>query len=215
MSPRCFITFEGIDGSGKTTQVELLKQKLSHSQIEHLAVREPGATAIGEKIRQILLSPESREMTLTAELMLYAAARAQLVSQVIKPALEVEQLVICDRFVHSTMAYQGYGSGYDLDTIKSINDEAVANIRPDLTIVLDVEVEEGFNRCRQGGRGGETGQDRIEQRSLDFYRRVRNGYLTMAREDPRRVVLVSSELGIEEAHAEIRRIINERTGLGL
>lgn len=215
MSPRLFITFEGIDGSGKTTQIELLQKKMSESGYEYTFIREPGSTAIGEKIRQILLSPESKEMHLATEVMLYTAARAQLVHEVINPALEEEQAVICDRYIHSTLAYQGYGLGYDLEQIRTLNREAMGGTWPDLTFVLDLDVEESFQRCSQKHQAEGQGKDRIEQRSFEFYHRVREGYLAMAKADPQRMVVIPPHLNVEEAHQKIWGIIHDKIGSGL
>jgi len=209
-----FITFEGIDGSGKTTQMELLKQKMLTYNIPNLFIRDPGTTAIGEKIRGLLLAPESGEMSLTAEVFLYAAARSQMVYEVINPALEQNIIVVCDRFIHSTLAYQGYGSGYDLETINFINREAMGSIWPDLTFIMDIEVEESFHRCLQKELNGNS-KDRIEQRNFEFYNKVRKGYLALAKEDEKNVVVLPSGITVEEAHQKIWRKINERLDLGL
>ncbi len=214
MAPKMFITFEGIDGSGKTTQIEMLKQKMSGLNIANCFVHDPGSTEIGEKIRNILLSPESREMSLTAEVLLYAAARAQLISQVIEPALAAGKVVVCDRFIHSSLAYQGFGLGYDLDNIILINKEAMGKIWPDLVFIMDIEVKESLSRCTYKSRNGQE-KDRIEQRSSEFYHRVRRGYLTLAEEDKNRIVVIPSRLSIDESHRKIWGAINERVDFGL
>ncbi len=213
MKRNAFITFEGIDGSGKTTQMELLKHKMLTYNIPNLFIRDPGTTVIGEKIRDLLLSPDNKEMSLTTEIFLYAAARAQMVYEVIQPALEESKIVVCDRFIHSTLAYQGYGSGYKLEAIKSINREAMGNIWPDLTFIMDIEVEESFQRCSHKGLNGD-GKDRIEQRNFEFYNRVREGYLALAKEDERNIVVLPPGVTVEGAHQIIWGKINERLSLG-
>lgn len=209
-----FINFEGIDGAGKTTQIQLLQEKLNGLGIPAVFIREPGSTAIGEKIRGILLSPESGEMSPATELLLYAAARAQLTAEVIKPALSEQKVVVCDRYIHSSLAYQGFGSGYDTAKIYSVNREATGSVWPDLTFILDIEVGESLRRRQAKNRAG-AAKDRIEQRDSVYYDRVRKGYLTLAEKDPERVIIVPSHLSVDNAHFMIWEIINGRITGGI
>ncbi len=205
-----FVSFEGIDCSGKTTQMELLRERVLTENIQALFIREPGSTAIGEKIREILLSPDSGEMCMTTELFLYSAARAQLVREVIRPALKEGKLVFCDRFTDSTLAYQGYGALYDLDTIKKINEEATGGLFPHITFIMDIDVQKSFKRLREKNiLKGETA-DRIESRNASYYEKVRQGYLSIARTEPERVTLIPDGLTIEEAGELVRDKIKGR-----
>jgi len=176
----CFITFEGPDGSGKTTQIEALYDYLSRQGYPVLLVREPGSTDIGDQIRLVLHDTKNVHMLPNAEALLYSASRAQLVGQVIRPALEAGKIVLCDRYADSTLAYQGYGHGLDLELLKVITAFSTGGLRPDLIIYLDVDVEEGLRRRRSGYRAGEGEWNRMDQQELDFHRRVRAGYLQMA-----------------------------------
>ncbi|MGB9707046.1 MAG: dTMP kinase [Microgenomates group bacterium] len=169
------ITFEGPEGGGKTFQIEKLAKYLQAEGREVLCLREPGQTQIGEQIRLILLSPKNKEMEPRAETLLFEASRAQLVEEVIKPALAVGKIVLCDRFFDSTTAYQGYGRGLPLEEIERLNMFAAGGLVPDLTILLDVEVEEGLKRRAKSGK-----KDRLDEEDLEFYWRVRRGYLKMA-----------------------------------
>ncbi len=209
-----FVSFEGIDCSGKTTQIEILKEKMTKKKIPALFIREPGSTVIGEKVREILLSPHSSEMFMTAELLLYAAARAQLTREVIKPALNNNRPVFCDRYADSTLAYQGYGAGYDLDIINVINREATGALYPHITFILDIEVEQSLERL-QAKKKLAIGVDRIESREIQYFERVRQGYLTIAQSEPERVVLIPGSLGIEEVAALILEKIDRRLSGGI
>ena len=186
------ITLEGIDGCGKTTQGRLLQARLEGEAIPHLFVREPGGTPIGEQIRLLLLQKEHSLITGT-ELLLYLAARAELVNTVIRPALEDGRVVLCDRYYDSTIAYQGYGCGGDGDWIRELNEKITAGLRPRLTFLFDLSVEEALRR-----RGHEG--DRIEERSLSFHRRVRRGYLALAAAEPDRIVIIDAAAPAEQQH---------------
>jgi dTMP kinase len=180
-----FITFEGLDYSGKSTQVQLLVSRLSRKQFNVLLLREPGGTDIGERIRTILLDKEAMAMTTIAELFLFSASRAQLVEEVIKPALDGGLIVVCDRFYDSTTAYQGSGRQIGQETVQAINRAAVGGLVPALTLFIDIPPEEVEKRMRrvQGGK------DRMESNGRDFYQRVRDGYMELANKEKRFVVI--------------------------
>ena len=177
-----FITFEGSEGCGKSTQSEMLFTYLKSKGKEVIYLREPGGVKLSEDIRLMLLNPKSK-IGPEAETLLYMAARAQVVEEVIKPALAQGKTIVCDRFLDSTIAYQGYGLGVDIKLIKIMGDFATQGIQPDLTIFLDLPIEKGLE-CRNGC------QDRIEQRSLDYHEKVRQGYLALAKQDPQRIKVV-------------------------
>jgi dTMP kinase len=184
-----FITFEGIEGSGKTTQIRLLAEHFRLRGLPVLATREPGGCSIADAIRQILLHPDNSILDARAELFLYAAARAQHVEEVIRPALAGGTTVLCDRFMDATVAYQGFGRGIDLSLIEHLNDLATAGVKPDLTILLDMPAGEGLQRAINRNTGAASCEDRFERESLDFHSRVREGYLYLAcREERFRIV---------------------------
>lgn len=181
-----FITFEGIEGCGKTTQVSLLAKDLANRNRSVVTTREPGGCPIADGIRQILLDPANTALVPRAELLLYAAARAQHVAEVIVPALQQGSIVICDRFTDATLAYQGFGRGLDRDLIHTLNQMATGNVRPDLVLLLDMPQAEGLKRAIQ--RNSDTSlthEDRFERESLDFHEKVRNGYLQLSQRDAR------------------------------
>lgn len=180
-----FITFEGLDYSGKSTQVKLLSDRLTLQDRRVLVLREPGGTEIGEKIRKMLLDKGNAGMTEASELFLFSASRSQLVQEVIKPALEGGMDVICDRYYDSTTAYQGFGRGISIDIIRAINGYAIGSIIPDLTFYLDIPIREVDKRIS----ASKSNKDRMESSGVEFYERVRNGYLQMSKEEPRYQVL--------------------------
>lgn len=192
------IAFEGPDGAGKTTQVMLTADSLREKGLRVVVVREPGGTRLSEAIRRILLDPLYREMTPLAEALLYAAARAQLVSEVLLPALEDGCVVLCDRFVDSSLAYQGYGRRLDVGFLQRINAPALKGVGSFLTILLDLEPEEGLRRAGSAGKG-----DRLEQEGLAFHRRVREGYLALARRYPERIKVVRSDRDVAAVQADV------------
>ncbi len=183
-----FITFEGIEGCGKTTQIRLLAERLRRNGLELLVTREPGGCPIADAIRSILLHPDSRALVPRAELLLYAAARAQHVDEVIRPALARGTLVLCDRFIDATVAYQGGGRGLDPALIASLNTLATDGLLPDLTLLLDMPAEEGLQRARQRNTATPE-EDRFEREELAFHCRVRDEYLQLARQHSRFMVI--------------------------
>ena len=199
-----FITFEGPEGSGKTTQIRLLADWLREQSREVLTTREPGGTRIGEAIRSILLSPSHTEMCAEAEILLFSAARAQIVREILQPHLARGGVVLCDRFADSTLAYQGYGRLLDLDTLRQITAFATGGLVPVLTICLDLPVVEGLRR-KQGGDRAEW--NRMERERLDFQERVRSGYLALAASEPTRWLVLDALREAEVIQAEIRRSV--------
>jgi len=203
--PGLFITFEGGEGSGKTTQLKALLAVLRGSGIEAVETRDPGGTAVGKQIRELLLDREQVRMEAAAELFLYQASRAQLVAEVIRPALAQGRVVLCDRFCDSTVAYQGYGRGLDLTLIAQLNAVATGGLAPDLTFLLDLEPGQGLERASQREQQLRQRQDRMERELLAFHQRVRDGYRAIAAAEPRRVVVVDGARGMTEIEGDIRR----------
>jgi len=201
-----FITFEGPEGSGKTTQLKLLAEWLREQGRDVLATREPGGTAISEAIRGILLDPTHTEMQPEAEILLFSAARAQIVAQVIRPHLQGGGIVLCDRYADSTLAYQGYGRGLDLDTLCAITAFATGGLVPDLTIYLDIAIEKGLQRKLP------QEWNRLEAQALAFHQRVREGYLEMAASEPDRWLSVDAFQPIANIQAAIRERIEVLIG---
>jgi dTMP kinase len=196
-----FITIEGCDGSGKSTQVSLVKKTFKELKIPYLLTREPGGTRISEEIRNVILDESNKEMVWRTEALLYAASRAQLVGQIIKPALAEGINVICDRYVDSTLAYQGYGRGLSLEELININNFATNSLKPDLTILLDIDPEETLHR-RSNRKA-----DRLEKERLDFHYKIRKGFLELAKNEPQRIKIVAAHKSIEEVHKEILNLI--------
>ena len=204
-----FITFEGVEGSGKTTQIQRLKKYLAQKGIPCKVTREPGGSSIGEKIRKILLNPDHREMTPMTELLLYEAARAQHVREVIKPFLETEGVVLCDRFSDATLAYQGYGRRIDLKWIERLNHLSSRGIRPDVTFLLDCPSDVGLKRAIQRNRAlKQEREERFEIEEIQFHRRVRKGYLAIARKEPHRVKVIDTRQGEEKVFEKIQKIVD-------
>ncbi len=199
-----FITFEGIEGCGKSTQAKRLVNRLRELAVPLVFTLEPGGTSVGQKIRRILLDSRNQHLSPLAELLLYAADRAQHVEEVIKPALEQEKWVLCDRFFDATTVYQGYARGLDMKLIVTLNEKASPGIRPDITFLIDCAVEIGLERALKRNRiQFQEGQDRFEREKKDFHEAVREGYLTMAMEDRERFVVVDGTL----KEAELEEII--------
>lgn len=202
-----FLTFEGTDGVGKSTQAGLLDKWLRSKRIATTRTREPGGGTVAERIRNLILDPALR-MTGLTELFLYESARIEHLDAVVRPALAEGRVVICDRFTDSTLAYQGYGRGL-LNAAKRLNDIATEGLKPSLTILLDHPPEKGLAKARK--RSG--GADRLEKEGLEFQRRVRKGFLAGARREPGRIKVVRVRNSIEETQDEIRRVVGKHLGL--
>jgi dTMP kinase len=200
-----FITFEGSEGSGKTSQIPALAKLLTQAGYNVLTTREPGGTYIGDQIRKILSDQGNIAMQARTESLLFLAARAQLVSEVILPHLDAKGIVISDRYGDSTLAYQGYGRELDLDQLRVLLAFATCRLEPDLTLFLDLDVEEGLRRRIKGGD-----LNRLDTLELEFYQRVRRGYLKLARANPTRWVIVDADPPAEQVQQEIGRIVLER-----
>ena len=200
-----FITFEGTDGAGKTTQIQRLASDLRQTGYDVCLTREPGGTPISEQIRDMLLNPDHSEMAPTTELLLYAASRSQHVSEVIKPALEAGKVVISSRFADAMVVYQGYGRGLDIDRIHHLNRIATDGVTPDVTFVLDLPVEIGLQRIQNSNSRG--GLDRLEREKIDFHRRLREGYQTIARQEPQRLKIIDAKVSPKRVYAQIQEAI--------
>ena len=200
-----FITLEGSEGVGKSTQVRFLKEYCEKNNIDAVFTREPGGSKIAEEIRKIILDPDNSEMTPLCEAMLYSAARAQLMGQVIIPALDSGKLIICDRFIDSTMAYQGFARDLGVKTISSLNETVCGDYMPDVTIFLDLPPDEAFKR-----KGGRDNNDRMELQSLDFHKKVYEGYKKAADMYPDRIILISPRGNKFETNTAIIRNLQAR-----
>ena len=205
------LTLEGPEGSGKSTHSKLLASYLTQKGIKIYCTREPGSTALGEKMRQLLLSPMHKNMSIRTELLLYEAARAQHVDEIIIPALGKNITIICDRFYDATFAYQGYGRKIDLNIVKYINDFAVNKVKPDLTILLDIDVNVGLKKSSHLSKDSflEGESDRIEQEDIEFHKRVREGYLNLAKREPERIKVVMVKDEISKTQLEIQRYVDD------
>jgi len=195
-----FITFEGSEGCGKSTQARALWRKLSRLDIPAVLTHEPGGTALGNQLRHVLKKGHHDKISPIAEMFLFAACRIQLVTEVIRPSLQQDKVVVCDRFADSTTVYQGYGRGLDLETIKKTNDLAIQETKPDLTILLDIPTQEGLERKQS------TANDRFEAEDIAFHNKVRAGYLKLSAEEPERWLVIDATL----PRARIGKIILDR-----
>jgi len=200
-----FITLEGIDGSGKSTQREMLAEQLKRRGFEIVVTREPGGTAIGEGIRQLMISDASVHVAPTTELLLYVAARAQHVAELIKPSLDSAKIVISDRYTDSTVAFQGYGRGLDLEVIERLNQFATGGLRPDLTIVFDLDPATARSRVGSRPVGGLLGA--FDEQHAVFHERMRAGYLKMAENEPSRIRVVDATGAADETHERVISIV--------
>lgn len=206
-----FITFEGPDGAGKTTQLNRVAEWLEQQGFAFVRTREPGGTKISDSIRTLLLNPENSEMANETEVLLYAASRAQLVSEVILPALEDGKIVLCDRYMDASLAYQGYGLGYPVQQIAAINRFATTGVQPDRTYLLDIPVEIGMRRVFQK-RG--SAPDRIELKDITYHKSVRKGFLTLAEKEPERFCLIDARQGEDAVFSVIQSDLKRHFSLG-
>jgi dTMP kinase len=203
-----FITFEGIEGCGKTTQIKRLAGRLKDRGIQLISTLEPGGTRIGQDIRKVLLDSRNSHLAPLAELILYAADRAQHIEEVIKPALDQGKWVLCDRFFDATVAYQGAGRGLDMDLIQTLNELVTTGIKPDLTLLLDCPPETGIERAiKRISIIGQDGQDRFEREKMDFHRKVRAGYLEISRKE-KRFSIINATLSEDEVEEEIFKAVS-------
>lgn len=200
-----FITFEGTEGTGKTTQIGLVEDALIRRGLSVINVREPGGTQIGDQIRAILLDPQHTQMQIRTEILLYAAARAQLVEKVIRPALQSGKIVLCDRYVDSSIAYQGYGAEWEIEEVIAINQIATGGLEPDRTYLLQLPLEWGEERIAQRGEQ----KDRMEQKDHSFHQRVKHGFEKLATRH-QRIKVISAEDSIETVFAEIEKDLDQR-----
>ena len=205
MKKGLFITFEGIDGCGKSTQLARLAKTLTDRGLPVIVTREPGGTVIAEKIREILISTEHSEMVDECEILLYCAARAQHVREKIIPAIEQGNIVLCDRFQEATFAYQGFGRSISLEILSIINSYATGGLNPDKTFIFDLSVETSFDRMKKMNKLA----DRLEQNGKDFFERIRRGYLLMAENSPQRIVLLDGEQTIDTVSENVMFHIND------
>jgi dTMP kinase len=208
---RRFVTFEGGEGSGKTTQIKLAAEWLKDQGIFTLSTAEPGGTPLGLKIRKILLNRGPCTISAEAELLLFAAARAQHVKETILPALEAGQWVLCDRFTDATLAYQGFGRGLEAGFIKVLNAFSSFSLTPNMTLLFDLPVATALARAEMRAVGGppETAEDRFEGENRDFHGRIRNGYLTLAAGEPERFRIIDAAQDVETVHREVRHRLTE------
>jgi dTMP kinase len=203
-----FITLEGPEGAGKTTQLKLVSKKLTDLGLDHVITKDPGGTGLGRQIRRILLNPENSVKPL-AELLLYQADRAQNIEEVIKPALEAGQIVFCDRYIDSTIAYQGYGRCLSFDLIAQLNQMSTGGLMPDMTVLFDLESEEGLGRRHPGSH------DRLEQEALDFHLAVRGGYLELAAKDQQRWRILDAAKPLAVVQEDFCKLLGEKLNIPL
>jgi dTMP kinase len=201
-----FIVFDGGEGCGKSTQAQLLKSALERQGLKVLLVRDPGTTRMGELIRAMLLNPDHREMAMRCEMLLYMAARAQMMHEVIQPALDEGKIVISDRFVSSTLAYQLGGDGLTADDIRATAEVAIKGRWPDLTIILDMPAEASHARMKRA-------KDRIEQRSMEYHQQVRKNYLQQAEAAPARYRIINADRSLEQVHEEVMAVVDTNATL--
>ena len=201
-----FITFEGIDGSGKSTQIQLLKDMLEKRNHVVTLLREPGGNILSEQIRQLLLDSKE-QVDPRCELLLFTAARAQLVSSVIRPALEAGYIVICDRYIDSSVAYQGYGRGLSIESIESINDFATAGLVPDITFIFDLSVDDAAKRAGFRSNDNQTKADRMERSGDAFFERTKQGYLEIAKKSDRNIFIINANDAMNDMREQVASIV--------
>ena len=200
-----FITLEGCEGSGKSTQLKKLQEFLQSGGVDFIFTREPGGTPIAEQIRKIILDGNNTEMCDETEALLYASSRVQHIKEKILPAKNEGKIVVCDRYIDSSFAYQAYARGLGMDFVKGVNVYAVENCMPDLTLFLDISPEDAFAR-----KGGADKDDRLEQSGIDFHKKVYQGYKTLANDNSERIVCIDAKQGAEEVFAQIVKVLKER-----
>ena len=208
-----FITFEGIEGSGKSTQLQMLADFLKEKKLPFIVTREPGGTKLGQKIRELLLHSEDLKFSQNTEIFLYAADRTQHINEVILPALKENKIILCDRFIDSTVAYQGYARGLPLDFVESMNNKACDGLKPDLTFLVDCPVEVGLKRVGLRSKEKKIEIDRFEKESLLFHQKVRDGYLSIAKKEPNRFVTLDGTLEKSLLHKEICSLVTAKLGI--
>ena len=201
-----FITFEGPDGSGKTTQMELLMPVLAAFGMDTVRTREPGGTYIGDQIRAVIMNMKNKSMHPRSEILLFCASRAQLVEELIRPSLAEGKLVLCDRYADSTLAYQGYGHGLDREALTRLLDFATGGLKPDLTLLFDISAEAGLRRRLTNHEEW----NRMDDYALQFHERVRNGYLAMAAADPERWAVIDADRSPDEVHRDVAEILTKK-----
>lgn len=203
-----FISLEGPDGAGKTTQLKLLSKYLDSIGCQYLITRDPGGTPLGKQIRRILLHAETA-VDPVAELLLYQADRAQHVAELIAPSLKKGMVVLCDRYVDSSLAYQGYGRNIDLALIRQLNQISTGGLMPELTILFDLDSEAGLSRLHP------SGHDRLECEAIDFHKRVRNGYLELAKAEPKRWQIIDASRAMSAVQEDLQRIVADKLGVAV
>src|SRR5688572_4101684 len=202
-----FVSFEGIEGCGKTTQIARLSEYLKERSIPFTITREPGGTAVGEGIRRILLNSDTIHLTAAAELLLFYASRSQNILEKIEPSLAQGEVVICDRFYHASMAYQGYGRGIPIEFIEKLTDLVCGDRRPEITVLLDIDPEIGLTRARSRTSKRSEDEGRFEMEDVAFYTRIRNGYLELAGREPNRIHVVAANRSIQIVHQDVLQIL--------
>jgi dTMP kinase len=203
-----FLTFEGIDGSGKSTQMRLLAARLRAAGHDVVENAEPGGTPIGTQIRRILLDAKNQELCPTAELLLYFASRAQAVDELVRPALAAGRIVLSDRWTDSTLVYQGCGRGLGADTVRTLDRIACRGLVPDLTLIVDIDLETSLARARVRNTTEESSETRMDEQSLEFHRRVRDAYHTLAAQEPNRIRMVDGSADVETVARQIWEIVS-------
>lgn len=200
-----FITFEGCEGVGKSRQIHLLEEYLKKNNIKYFLTREPGGTIVSEQIRAVILDGKNVSMTAECEALLYAAARVQLLKENVKPKLDAGELVLCDRYIDSSLAYQGYARGLGVDFVEKINDYAIKNFMPDYTIFLNLTPEQAFLR-----KGGVDKNDRVEQSGIEFHKKVYQGYVDLSKKYPKRFIVIDASGSVFETHEKIINSLKEK-----
>lgn len=201
------MSFDGLDGSGKTTQLKIMADRLRSAGFDPVIAQEPGGTRLGREIRALLLSSANSELQPIPELLLYFASRAQNITEVIRPALEAGRIVLSDRFTDATIAYQGYGRGLGVKTVRQVEEAACQGFKPDLTLWLDIDPEVSLGRARRRNDAGDDDEGRMEQEAIEFYEKVRQGYIEIHRAEPRRVYRVDAAGSVEQIGRSIDALV--------